>query len=633
MASTGRMIRSVLREYGIGWAVNRILYSLKLKAMCAIPLTEKWYEKQVEYPKRLDLFLIDVDAIRAFLHERLDDDDKKQLIETADKACKGIITGFSSIELNYGNPIDWQLNPLTGKRCDEKTKWYRIPDFDKGRGDIKVIWEVSRFSHFITLTRAYLLTGDEKYYKAFSYQLNDWLAKNPYGYGANFKCGQECSLRMVNALLAFTVFRNCGVATDADADNMKDLVDRCYRKVLSNFFYAYKCIKNNHTISELMGMIVGAWCCDDQKQLEKGYRLLDEVIEEQFTDDGGYSQFSFNYQRLALQDLECVITLSQRTGIELSERSKNKIKNSAMLLYQCQDDTGDVPNYGSNDGALVFPLTSCGYRDFRPVINTVYALSSGNQLYDIGKHQEELIWFSGEKSIEQYEIEKKKRGSSQFDNAGLFTIRAPHSWAMIIANDYKSRPAHMDQLHFDLWVDGVNVLCDAGTYSYASEEGKKLIRNESHNTVVVEGKAQMNSIGSFMIYDWTKREKGMSDDNSFEGKIISANGYTHTRHVKQMGMMYEITDRVNKKFTVAFHTPCDVSVENEAILLSHKGKKLCTIHNAGEFDIQKAQRSLFYLRQDNISCICFSGITNTDLKIIVEVVEAKKISWYDYINE
>ena len=511
-----RMIKSIIHEYGIGWVINRALYSLKLKSLRAVPFAEDFYEKHPEFPTRLDLFLIDVDTLRSFLHERLNEEDKKRLIEIADKACEGIITGFSSIELNYGYPIDWQLNPLTGKRCNEQIKWYKIPDFDKERGDIKVIWEASRFSHFITLSRAFLLTGDKKYYIAFSSQLKDWLEKNEYSFGANFKCGQECSLRMVNALLAFSVFNKTGIATDTDTNNVKELIDRCYRKVLSNFFYAYKCIKNNHTISELMGMIVGAWCCEDQRQLEKAYRLLDEVIGEQFTDDGGYSQFSFNYQRLVLQDLECVLSMSSRTDIELSDRSRKKIMNSALLMYQCQDDSGDVPNYGSNDGAMVFPATSCGYRDFRPVINAIHAILTGKQLYDNAKYQEELIWFSAGKNIQDYGVEKKLRESSQFPEAGLFTIRGINSWAMIIVNDYKSRPAHMDQLHVDLWIDGVNVLCDAGTFSYASEEGKKLSRNESHNTVVVDGKPQMNTVGPFMTYDWTKREKApYSGDPAF----------------------------------------------------------------------------------------------------------------------
>ena len=374
-----RMIRSVINEYGLRWITKRVLYSGKIRIMQAVPLTERLFEKKTEYPQRIDIFDIGVGSLKSFLRERLSEIDKKDLIDRADKACEGLITGFSSIELNYGNPIDWQLNPLTGKRCDEKTKWYRIPDFDRERGDIKVIWEASRFAHFLTLARTYLLTSNEKYYRAFSDQLKSWLDNNQYSYGANFKCGQECSLRMVNALLAYTVFKKSSITTDVDANNVKDLIDRCYRKVLSNFFYAYKCIRNNHTISELMGMIVGAWCCEDEKQLQKAYRLLDEVIDEQFTDDGGYRQFSFNYQRLALQDIEIIMSISETTKKCLSQNSFEKIRKAAYLMYQCQDESGDMPNYGSNDGALVFPVTSCGYRDFRPVINTCYALSAGNQ--------------------------------------------------------------------------------------------------------------------------------------------------------------------------------------------------------------------------------------------------------------
>ena len=114
-------------------------------------------------------------------------------------------------------------------------KWYKIPDFDKERGDIKVIWEASRFSHFITLARAYLLTGNEKYYKAFNSQLTDWLDKNKYSFGANYKCSQECSLRMVNALLAYSIFKASGIIVPVDSGNMKLLVHRCYKKILIKY--------------------------------------------------------------------------------------------------------------------------------------------------------------------------------------------------------------------------------------------------------------------------------------------------------------------------------------------------------------------------------------------------------------
>ena len=619
-----RTMKSIFNEYGAKWLADRTLYSMKLKGLTIAPITESWYEKETPYPTRLDVFQINVEFLRTFLRKELRKEDQEQIITIAEKASKGIIRGFSSIELDYGYPIDWQLNPITGKRCKAENKWYTIPDFDEERGDIKIIWEASRFSHFITLARAYLLTDDLKYYHAFSLQLAEWLEKNPYSFGANYKCSQECSLRMVNTLLAFTVFRNCRISTDADASNVKDLVDRCYRKVLSNFFYAYKCIKNNHTISELVGMIVGAWCCNDIDQMDRGYNLLDKVINEQFTEDGGYCQFSFNYQRLVLQDLEVVLSIEEKTGRSLSNRSKEKIQKAYMLMFQCQDDTGDMPNYGNNDGALVFPVSSCDYRDFRPVINAVCAILTGHQLYDAGIHQEELIWFSAGKELDTYTISKTEKFSSQFPDAGLFTLRGECFWAMIVSNDYHSRPAHMDQMHFDLWIDGVNVFCDAGTFSYASEEGRKLAGNESHNTSVAEGKAQMNSSGPFMIYDWAKRKLGPCDGLCFTGECVSANGYKHIRQVKQIGASYEISDQVDKDYKIYFHTPCEVLLGDGEARLLKAGKVLCTIRSNGKMKLVRTIRSLYYLQKEEINCLVFEGQARKENKTTIIIHEGEK---------
>lgn len=612
-------LKTIVTEYGIPWTINRALYSAKLKMISTIHGTDKLFEKNTQFPRRVDLFQIDVDELKKFICNELNNDDKKMLIEAADKACEGIITGFNSIELNYGNPIDWQLNPLTGKRCSEQAKWYEIPDFDPVRGDIKVIWEASRFSSFISFARAYLLTDDEKYYKAFRVQLHDWLENNEYGYGANFKCGQECSLRMINALLAYSIFSKCSIVVPSNTADIKCLIDRCYNKILSNFFYAYKCIKNNHTISELVGMIIGAWCCEDESRIDKAYKMLNKVIDEQFTDDGGYRQFSFNYQRLALQDLEVILSIEGKTGKSLDENSKHKIQKAAELMYQCQDASGDMPNYGSNDGALVFPVTSCEYRDFRSVINTIYALTAGRQLYKNGIHQEELIWFMGEKKIEKYPHEEIKKISHQYPRAGLFTLCGKNNWAMIIANDYHSRPADMDQLHFDLWINGINVFCDAGTYSYASDIGRKLIKNESHNTVQVENTPQMNVYGPFMILDWTQRQLEKADQTLFSGTVHARTGYTHKRRVFLENNTYTITDTVNRDAFILFHTPFDVEIRNDTVIILNGNKKLCVLKTESTIELRESKRSLYYLKSENTSTIAIKAFANKELKTIIKV--------------
>lgn len=607
------IISSVIRENGIPWIWNRSLYSAKLKMLRFIPSTESFFEKKVSYPKRLDVFDIDAGRLERFI-KNLPENDKQELKKMADGICRGKVCGFSSIELNYGSPINWQLNPLTGRTCNIDSKWYRIPDFDADRGDIKIIWEISRFSHFVTLARAYLLTEDEEYYRAFSCQLKEWLEKNPYSYGANYKCSQECAFRMINGLLAYTIFEYKGKVNGEDKENIKKLILRCYRKILSNFFYAYKCIKNNHTISELAGMAVGAWCCKDEKRLCYAFEKLDEVIREQFTADGGYKQLSFNYERLALQDIEIVLNIEKKAGMKLSEGSRMRVLRASELMYQCQDENGDTANYGSNDGSLIFPVTSCGYRDFRSVINTIYVLLTGKKLYGEGLHEEETLWFGGTASGKpQCPKEKRiKRISSSFEEAGLFTIRRKHSWMMVILNHYRFRPAHMDQLHIDFWINGINVLCDCGTYSYASELSKNFVGGKGHNTAVYDGLQQMNTYGPFMIYDWTKRGKVEHSKKFFYGEMLSINGYRHKRRIEAVTRGYEIIDWVEgedgKEFEILFHTPCMVNGSDKKINLTYEGKNICSIEFDAPFQIRKSLRSLYYLKAEEINCIAAKGV-------------------------
>ncbi len=598
------MIKSLITEYGLPWLFNRSLYSAKLKTMRRIPPAEKIFEKAVTI-KRIDIFDIDAGRLEKFLRD-LSDEKKETIISVADNAVEGKIKAFSSIELDYGNPINWHYSPITKVEVDKTLKWYKIPDFDPERGDIKIVWEASRFTHFFYFARAYLLTKEKKYYDAFSVQLNSWVKENGYSYGANYKCGQETTLRTINALITYSIFKECGFDSQRDKDNLHKLVEGSYKKVLSNFFYAHKCIRNNHTFSEITGLIIGAWCSDDKKNLEKAYRLLNEEIENQFLSDGGYVQRSFNYQRFALQLMEFILKISKKTNMDISGKNKGLIKNSILLMYQMQDDTGDVPNYGSNDGALIFMVTSCGYRDFRPVINTLYSILEGKRVYDAGDYDEELLWFS-EKEIDELPTNKIERTSSGFKQSGFYSLRHDNGFLMVILQHFKTRPAQMDQLHIDIWHKGKNIFCDSGTYSYAADIGKELALTAAHNTVKVEGKEQMKKRGPFLVYDWTICKDVSHDSDSFSGTMISKNGYTHLRDIKKTAWGYRINDKVISNDNLCkfhFHTPFEVKIFQWGFELHDKDEVLCKVGVFSEdIEINKAYRSLYYLKKEEINCI------------------------------
>lgn len=606
------VLKSVLTEYGVSWAINRSLYAGKLKMMRLLPKSEILFERKVEV-KRVNIFTFNLETIKKFLLS-LDEEKQQEIIEISNKAIEGIITGFSSIELNFGNPINWQLNPLTGYENSYKKKWYNIRDFDNKVGDIKVIWEASRLTHFLFFARSYLITNDVKYYEAYSKQLDDWLKNNPYSYGSNYKCGQEATLRMINVLISFAVFNQSGLTTEKDHKNVKKLVNDSYKKVLSNFFYAHKCIKNNHTFTEILGLIIGAWCTKNEKKLQKAYKLMDQEIDKQFLEDGGFTQYSFNYHRFTLQILECLFKVSETTGLNIEE--VEKVKNSVLLLYQVQEVNGDVPNYGSNDGALIFPLSVCDYRDFRPVLNTMYALLEGKRLYDRGDYDEELLWFGNtNEGLRDY----IPRISHSFSDIGYYTLRNNHGFLFVPLQDYKSRPAHMDQLHIDLWYKGINLFCDTGTFSYASTLGEELASTVGHNTVKVHDVEQMNKTGTFLVTNWTNKRKACWTSDSFIGEIESKNGYSHKRSITQIDNGYSIKDTVTtnlEQCELVLNTPCEVTVKDEGFELSKNYTKLAFVSIKNEVNVESAYRSLYYLKKEVINRIRIPLIRKDNLHAV-----------------
>ncbi len=452
-----------------------------------------------------------------------------------------------------------------------------------------------------------------------------WLKDNKYSYGVNFKCGQECSLRMINALIVFSVFKSLNLVDERDEANVRKLVKLCYKKVRSNFFYA-KHMRNNHTFSEICSWIIGSWCSEDDKSLKHGYKLLEKEIKKQFSPDGGYIQYSFNYQRFTLQIIECILKIGEVTNINLSKEALSRIEASALQLYQLQDDISkDLPNYGSNDGALIFPVTACDYRDFTPIINTIHSLITGARLYENGMHDEEILWF-GSRNI-QKTVKRIDKVSSSYKDSGFYTIRRQDGFLMVVCNNYRFRPFHMDGMHIDLWHQGRNIFCDSGTYSYASDLGKELAKTAAHNTVKLNDVEQMESYSNFTIYKWTTCRDIRHTSNTFSGTMISQNGYEHTRTIERTQYGYKIFDEVtgnSQKCEFYFHTPYEVRVTETGFELLDKDKLICVVYTTGVVNVAKSYRSLYYLRKDEINRVSVESnmtdgkcIMRFDIKLMV----------------
>ncbi|MBN1491081.1 MAG: alginate lyase family protein [Phycisphaerae bacterium] len=436
---------------------------------------------------------------------------RARTLAVADDYCRGRFLYYSHHAKDLGWPVDWLLNPFSGGRHNADAHWVDYATFSPQLADIKDVWEPSRFACAFWLVRAYALTGDEKYPRAFWELFESWCAQNPVNRGPNWKCGQEIALRTMAWTFALYGFWNSAATTSERIVAMARMVGLQAERIARNIDYAVS-LKNNHSLSEAAGLLTVGLLFPEFKRADAWRRLGRDVLERevarQIYDDGSYVQHSMTYHRVMLHDCLWAVRLCALNGQPLSAALTSRVALAGEFLFEMLDlESGDVPNYGANDGALVLPLSACDYRDFRPTVQAVRFLADGRRALDGGLWDEMGLWLFGADALAGADAGAgEKPRSRRFDAGGYYTIRGPQSWCMVRCHRYRDRPAHVDMLHLDLWWRGVNVLGDSGTYRYFAADDPILERYfkdiAAHNTIEIDGAGPLRLFSRFLWLPW-----------------------------------------------------------------------------------------------------------------------------------
>ncbi|WP_018394771.1 alginate lyase family protein [Bacillus sp. 37MA] len=555
----------IMKNMGPKWTVFRIKYEIEKK----LGLLQKQFpafsyeafdlNKHIVETKKLPQ-LIEESSERYFFSglsdhysELKDTFQIEKVVAEANNICDQTFRYFSKHSFSF-DQINWQYNPDINKSAPADVHWAGIADLGSEFGDIKWIWELSRFSFVYPLVRAYAVTKDDKYVDAFWSYFEDFIEYNQPELGPNYKCGQEMSLRLMAWTFGLFAFRNHPASTDIRLESMMKAIYHHADHVEKHFDFALKSVKNNHSISEAAGMytagILFPFFDKAEKWRKKGKKYVRSEAMWQIYEDGSYIQHSMNYQRLAIQDLTWTVRLSQINNDSFDSKFLKRFGQTVLFMYQHQDlTTGRLPNYGMNDGAYIHPLTTCEYLDHRPALQAAWYTLHQEFLYGDETVNEIVFWLSGEKALlsRTAHVEQK---SQAFPYGGYCTLRTEDSFGMIRCATYKHRPAQADMLHFDLWHKGQNILADAGTFSYNTDQDHILYFNgtASHNTVMVSEQDQMKKASRFIWLNWTKsktlRAEKHDDIQVFEGEHYGYGAVTHRRGIIQSGDQWVIVDDI-----------------------------------------------------------------------------------------
>jgi hypothetical protein len=452
-----------------------------------------------------------------------------------------------------GQCPDWFLNPFTGKRyTDCSKKWWKIPDFDPEVGDIKAVWEASRFDWVIAMAQR-SRNGEKESLKTLNHWLEDWNEKNPPYNGPNWKCGQEASFRVLHLAIVGVILGQI----EKTLPGLSQMLHVHLRRIDSTTGYAMA-QDNNHGTSEAAALFIGGKWLESlgdplgEKWATKGRKLLEDRINRLVMKDGSFSQYSVNYHRLLLDTVSLVELF--RIYFKAPSFAKDwyfRVKLATEWLRSFVDESnGNVPNLGANDGALLLPLSTTSYRDYRPSVQLASVLFVGPAAYKIdGPWNDILKWLNH--PVQENTV-SPLRQNQNFDEGGYTVLcsQAKNITVIFRYPRFRFRPGHSDALHVDLWKDGLNLLRDGGSFSYSDLEWHQYFSGvESHNTIQFDGRDQMPRLSRFLYGKWLKTERyeevKVSDDEvSTSAGYIDWQGARHFRKLVQKENLLEVTDEI-----------------------------------------------------------------------------------------
>jgi heparinase II/III-like protein len=474
-------------------------------------------------------FFTNAQSLGSGIREIIGIDGEASILGQAESILAGNLPFFGQLSFPCEFPPQWFRNPATGQSVSPQQRWTQMRFASPTYGDLKFILEPSRFLFVYSLVRAYALSGDERLAQAFWTATEDWARQSPPMAGPLWICGQESSLRILAWSFALHAFINSPSTTDERVALLVSMIAAHAWRTAQTLGYA-RSQRSNHLISEAVGLWTAGTLYPELREAQiwknLGAHLLQEAVLDQITPEGVSQQHSFNYQRMILHLLLWTLRLAEIHQVPLPEEIRKRTQAAFEFMRAWVDpESGSVPNYGSDDGSMIFPLTLSPYRDFRPLLQLGAAVLDRPTLPP-GPWDEAALWFGAKFGAKPAAAQKTTPISSASVETGYFRLGDSRSWALIRAGRYTRRPFQADQLHVDLWWHGINLARDAGTYLYNGPApwNNGLARTAVHNTVTIDYHDQMSRAGRFLWVDWAQASghsytsAGQAYADRFEGE-------------------------------------------------------------------------------------------------------------------
>jgi uncharacterized heparinase superfamily protein len=475
-----------------------------------------------------------------FLHLLLQSQPHEEILSDAQDVLANRFEAFGSDKVVLGESINWSRDFRSGKEWQLK----RLSDAElldvEHPSDIKIVWELNRFHQVWWLGKAYWATHSEEYARKFTELIDDWIQKNPVGYGPNWSISMEVAVRACNWIAGYYFFcESKSLSSEFRQRFLKSLyAHACY--IDSHLEFARR--NGNHLLADIVGILfLGVFFKSapvGERWTRWAVQALQEEMETQVYADGVDYEKSIAYHRLVLELFYTATVLCQVNKISLGEPFLKRLEKMFEFVLAYTRADGSVPNVGDADDARLFQLSLReDFNDHR------HALSVGAILFQradfrtaAGKFAQDALWLFGGEGFEMHQRLQPSQEipvSRAFADGGFFVMRSNEAHVFIDAGDIgmhgRGGHGHNDVFSFELWCDNHPFIVDSGTYTYSPDVKS---RNEfrstaAHNLLVVDGSEQADFTGLWSIREDETHPRVLDWVSSQDRDVLEAEHYAY----------------------------------------------------------------------------------------------------------
>lgn len=451
----------------------------------------------------------DLDAtLRAAVE--LDPEFEPWCTDRARRAINGHFDLLGHVDLNWGAPIDWHREPLSGVRAPSG-HWSTVAYLDPAvAGDHKLLWELNRHQFLVTLAQAARLTGEERFSLACTAAMDAWMTANPPGRGVNWASSLEVAFRAMSWFWALRLLPEPpGEDLAMRINGHLVRAARHLERYLSTWFSP-----NTHLTGEALGLLyLGTQLphfSDAARWRDTGWQILKDQLPKHLHEDGVYFEQATWYHRYTVDFYMHAVILARANDLPVPKAMSARLQKGLEYLQAISRDDGTFPLIGDDDGGKLAVMDSRGQN------NSASALAIGAVIFDRDDFATsgrgagaELAWTLGASAVER--LESAGEGSETvtsraFPTGGTFVMRdnsddgvSMMSLDCAVHGAMNCGHAHADVLSFDLTARGVPVFVDPGTGTYTADPGirDRFRSSAAHNTVTIDGQSSSLPAGPF----------------------------------------------------------------------------------------------------------------------------------------